>query len=484
MSRPFPSLPSRSVPQGAPSIELSFLQQIPAQPPSLLPRGRPMAAAGVGRVLVVATVICCALVLWLNRRPAEDLRLSGPHPRVAIRAAANRLLLQVGRSDQLVRASGRGAAPAQPARFRLVTLSREAVGELRILAAQREARLAALRQRRTRSGCSCSGYSSEYGFGRFCHSWESEFEEAWCYVGDDCAGGRSKRGSFGRKHETCELAPPPSPPPLPPSPPPPPSPPSPPPSPPPPPESAYSKHFRDEQARWAHRYAWVPPVGCTCSGYSNEHGFGAQCAAWEAKLKHDQTPWCYVDDACPAGKAGSFGHKHADCVPAQKSSFFGMPLGRRRLREIEEKAAVYSRSRRERKFARLAAAKRAAEALEKQVQRYVMFVSEETGGFLTAELPPANRALLLRANSARISLAGVFALLPRGRILSMATGSLLNLCDSVPVAGSEGSSLVVCAGYKESESAPHYRLLRGGAAVSLNTTAFALEWLPDHGEAS
>ena len=52
--------------------------------------------------------------------------------------------------------------------------------------------------------------------------------------------------------------------------------------------------------------------GCRCSGYSNAHGFGAYCAAWEEKY---ESRWCYVDDDC-AGKSvkgGSFGRKHERC---------------------------------------------------------------------------------------------------------------------------------------------------------------------------
>ena len=53
--------------------------------------------------------------------------------------------------------------------------------------------------------------------------------------------------------------------------------------------------------------------GCKCSGFSNAHGFGAYCAAWEEDF---QPPWCYVDDDCVAvSSKGSFGLKSQRCDP-------------------------------------------------------------------------------------------------------------------------------------------------------------------------
>jgi len=345
-----------------------------------------------------ALTITVAFVSWMTRSD-YDVRIAAPRAKVvSIRAFANGAFLQVGR-DSLVRASG-GSGPVPAAgRFRMFTVSGETVRSLRGIATVRESQLSALRQRRTRSGCECSGFSSEFGFGRYCHAWEHEYEEAWCYVGDGCFGGRSKRGSFGRKNEICAQGPPPSPPPTPPSPPPPPYPPA---APSPPKyESEFARHVREERGRWVRRYNWLPPTGCLCSGFANSHGFGAYCAAWESSLEPDQTPWCYVSDSCASGEAGSFNHKHADCARGEKKGLFSVFTGRRRLDEREpaatgpartsadvDRAAQYSRSRRVRKFARLEAARRDSEALERRASQYVMFLSEETGGFLSADLPP------------------------------------------------------------------------------------------------
>jgi len=88
-----------------------------------------------------------------------------------------------------------------------------------------------------------------------------------------------------------------------------------------------------------------------------------------------------------------------------------------------------------------------------------------------------DRPLLLRAAEARFSLSSVFALLPKGRLLSAATGSVLNLCDAIPVFGGGGDAPVVCAGYKEERLSPHYRLLRGADALLRNTTVMTVETL-------
>ena len=74
-------------------------------------------------------------------------------------------------------------------------------------------------------------------------------------------------------------------------------------------------------AEWSKRRHWtgVPPsvnssadAGCQCTGFSNDHGFGAYCYGWEYEA---QVPWCYVSDTCTAqNTSGSFGRKYAECI--------------------------------------------------------------------------------------------------------------------------------------------------------------------------
>ena len=141
-------------------------------------------------------------------------------------------------------------------------------------------------------GCSCSGLESVHGFGAYCKGWEFPGQLPWCYVADSCTADGT-HGSLGAKFVDCVSnitapPPPPSPPPDPPSPPPPPPPPAP----------------------WvASRDGWGTPKGCECNGYSNKHGYGAYCKAWEVP---DQQPWCYVDASCPhMSRGGNFKHRRA-----------------------------------------------------------------------------------------------------------------------------------------------------------------------------
>lgn len=51
--------------------------------------------------------------------------------------------------------------------------------------------------------------------------------------------------------------------------------------------------------------------GCTCSGFSNTHGFGRFCHPWEDP---HQEAWCYVSDNCTsAALQGSFGRRYESC---------------------------------------------------------------------------------------------------------------------------------------------------------------------------
>jgi len=261
--------------------------------------------------LVVALAGAFALVFYSVHPPAT-LEISRPSSPVYLRHSATGAFISISPTDGLLHARN---TTTKPTRFRLVSISSAMVENLRresyaFERAKLRSGLGGIKSR-TRSNCTCSGFSNEHGFGRYCYSWEDQWQEPWCYVNETCASSQpvvqfgGKRGSFGRRFEKCTPAPPP---PSPPNPPPPPNPPF--PSPPPPPKP-----------RYAPGSVFVAPPGCKCTGYSNKHGFGASCAAWEAKVEggQDQTPWCYVDDACPTAlgkgrRRGSFGKLYAECV--------------------------------------------------------------------------------------------------------------------------------------------------------------------------
>ena len=117
--------------------------------------------------------------------------------------------LEVSLEDGMVKASAK--TPSGNAHFQLVPVSEATVASLRA-AAVATAKLAAKWddiKTVSRSGCNCTGFSNEHGFGRYCHSWELSYQDAWCYVPESCPGG--KKGSFGRRHEVCTPEPPPAP---------------------------------------------------------------------------------------------------------------------------------------------------------------------------------------------------------------------------------------------------------------------------------
>lgn len=255
--------------------------------------------------------------------------LGKPSAPLMLRHEASSKLLAFSPADGLFRAASNETTPA---RFKMVYVSHELVASLRQQA--REFERASLKvglggmQVMTRSHCPCSGFSNEHGFGRYCHAWETPMQDPWCYVNETCGGIRpgaaravrasAQRGSFGQRFEVCTPNPPPA---SPPSPPPPPFSPS--PSPPPPPPAI------------APGTTFVAPAGCRCSGFSNSHGFGAFCKAWEAHLPggEGQKPWCYVDDACEKGrvstkrKRGSFGKSYADCDMVTPENLAAMVTG-------------------------------------------------------------------------------------------------------------------------------------------------------------
>ena len=57
---------------------------------------------------------------------------------------------------------------------------------------------------------------------------------------------------------------------------------------------------------------------CVCSGFSDEHGFGKFCHAWESE---HHRPWCYVEDKCQGAKKGEKPRKHQAC--SADSGFLG-----------------------------------------------------------------------------------------------------------------------------------------------------------------
>lgn len=443
------------------------------------------------KVLGVAFVcVFGSSLVWWSMSPSElDV---GRATLVTLRSRATNKFVEVSAADGLLRVSANVSGPAT--RFRMLTVAPSTVARLRQLSLTFErTQVKAGRNGHsmvTRSGCKCSGFSNEHGFGRFCHAWETKWQDKWCYVEDSCTSRSVKKGSFGRRHDVCTPAPGPSPPP---------NPPPSPPSPPPPPQPILAPPFDALKAKGK----WVPPPGCACTGFANKHGYGKYCYPWERSLDPAQIPWCYVGDGCSAAvRRGSFGREHADCVlvheppspPPRKKGLSALLFRGRRLAVAAGRAPPPPTRATLGSFSRVAAkpvAKRPITKISKynytglfgqvvyakrynashsytppgrkrlsykKVQKshahereevvllkkidrirrkYVAFVSETTQGFVTVAPPPHDDALQAVALTDKLSLQSIFAILPGGHIASLGTNALLTLCDPKAISAAD-----------------------------------------------
>jgi hypothetical protein len=223
------------------------------------------------RFLVTSVLAVCgvwyAIHAWRNARedPPPTFDFGGALSVVALRASSGKYL-EVSRDDGMLRATAE-APTSEAARFRVHVLSAATVSALKLAASSTavwsEASSATF-ARTTAAGCSCSGFSNEHGFGRFCHSWETDEQTPWCYVDALCKD--ASKGSFGRQHADCRQ----------------------------PWESPEGAgNSSDWQSEWpaadTRDSVWAAPRGCPCSGVRSSLGFGDSCKAWEYD---GQTPWC------------------------------------------------------------------------------------------------------------------------------------------------------------------------------------------------
>eukprot|EP00321_Phaeocystis_globosa_P019927 CAMPEP_0118819994 /NCGR_PEP_ID=MMETSP1162-20130426/7387_1 /TAXON_ID=33656 /ORGANISM="Phaeocystis Sp, Strain CCMP2710" /LENGTH=135 /DNA_ID=CAMNT_0006750341 /DNA_START=99 /DNA_END=503 /DNA_ORIENTATION=- len=111
---------------------------------------------------------------------------------IAIKNANTGKYLSVSQEDGLVRVTHSSSA-ATETHFRVVALSTTTVSLLQPAKVRRP--------RLSKKLCACSGFTDEHGYGGYCHNWESEHHQPWCYVDDKCEGGR--RGVKMRKHQAC-----------------------------------------------------------------------------------------------------------------------------------------------------------------------------------------------------------------------------------------------------------------------------------------
>lgn len=483
-------------------------------------------ALGTTAMYVMGAAILLVLIIsWLLH---EDIPTGSL---IALRSVATGKYLRVSLVDGLLYPNGSSSSD-EGAVFVAMPLSPSTIKALRPVMVKRSA---------SKSGCECSGQSDEFGFGRFCHGWESQWHRPWCYVKDTCVKaprGRKLRrhqvcdeevgylgpdgyksppgcpcsglesvhgfgahckgweyagqtpwcytldnctnavnsagGSFGSKFVECvsNISSPPSPPPSPAPPPPPPSPPA--PTPPPP-------------DKWVEsRKGWGTPSKCACTGYSNKHGYGAYCKAWEVP---EQTPWCYIGEGCPlpASGLGTFKHRFLECSQKPSASWIGSLVGRR-LEDLLSTAAAHPPpppkpksvgiSHKAKRKSSASKKTAASSLLHKRLQDGLGFIFDVrqfalrknavglphlalrsllTNGFVAAAPPPHPHELFLNAQAEALTSEAVFAVQQRGQggpVLSHGLGAYLNLCqveapaaDSSPrpTSGKGYEGFAVCA---------------------------------------
>ena len=433
------SLPARRHRHPHRHREMASLTRIEEQPPfAALKQVPPHWLVLISGGLCALATLAIAGLTGYPGGGAGSISLSTGQP-VALSSRSTGSFVHVSLADGLLKAGAKTASD-KVSHFYLVPVTEATVARLRVAAAATAKLASKWEDIKTvsRSGCNCTGFSNEHGFGRYCHSWELTYQDAWCYVDETCKGGN--KGSFGRHHEVCTPEPPP----------------------PPKDEYNYSDHMRNKNNE-EYVGKWQAPKECPCSGWQSKLGFGGSCKAWEEKLAPHQTPWCYVADSCALAekKKGSFGRKHMDCVyeytdsagstpkplvqgpikpkagtsktkgaqplasykGGQESSSFLAKLwhGRRLQQEYPTTRSDRKRERQQFKSNEHVAEETALLArVARERPRWVALISAATHGFVTVEPPPHKSALIAHAKSPQLSLLSLFALLPSGAAIARA----------------------------------------------------------------
>ena len=107
---------------------------------------------------------------------AGSISLSAGQP-ISLSSRSTGAFLHVSLEDGLLR-SGAKTASDMASRFYLVAVTEATVASLRVAAAATAKFGAKWEDIKTvsRSGCNCTGFSNEHGFGRYCHAWELPYQ--------------------------------------------------------------------------------------------------------------------------------------------------------------------------------------------------------------------------------------------------------------------------------------------------------------------
>ena len=107
---------------------------------------------------------------------AGSISLSTGQP-VALSSRSTGAFLHVSLDDGLLKAGAKTASD-KVSHFYLVPVTEATVASLRVAAAATAKLASKWEDIKTvsRSGCNCTGFSNEHGFGRYCHAWELPYQ--------------------------------------------------------------------------------------------------------------------------------------------------------------------------------------------------------------------------------------------------------------------------------------------------------------------
>ena len=159
---------------------MASLTRLEDQPPfASLKQVPPHVLALISGGLCALATLAIAGITGYPGGSAGSISLSTGQP-VALSSRSTGLFLHVSLDDGLLKAGSKTASDKE-SHFYVVPVTEATVASLRVAAAATAKLASKWEDIKTvsRSGCNCTGFSNEHGFGRYCHPWESSVQVPW-----------------------------------------------------------------------------------------------------------------------------------------------------------------------------------------------------------------------------------------------------------------------------------------------------------------
>ena len=157
---------------------MASLTRLEDQPPfASLKQVPPHVLALISGGLCALATLAIAGITGYPGGSAGSISLSTGQP-VALSSRSTGLFLHVSLDDGLLKACSKTASDKE-SHFYVVPVTEATVASLRVAAAATAKLASKWEDIKTvsRSGCNCTGFSNEHGFGRYCHAWELSYQE-------------------------------------------------------------------------------------------------------------------------------------------------------------------------------------------------------------------------------------------------------------------------------------------------------------------